>query len=603
MNDKTSEITKVLQEQYPDIGVQSVEINEDSGTSTLFLKPTQKTLAFLDSPGNPGVIPHIYRDRAATVTRDAVSRNTLDLIAKSSYDETPLESIKRARRYYFTEGLVGSTINILAELACKGFENDIDDDNIQNFYDVWAFDSSFEEVLEWVFLEFFRSGNVTTYKVLQKYEPRVSYLSPEPGQKLKKTKTAKIEKAAKKNIWSKGHLPVSYTVLNPELVVIDGNLLFDKVAVKITLPPEMSEMFKKPSSELTEDEKILIKSLPSDIKTAAEKGGEVALDPRLVGRINYRKQPYERYAKPRTARVFDSIEYKKSLREADLSTLDGISNYILKITIGNDEFPVTTKAELEAIAQLFNTPSKSFDVVWNHTLKIEKIVSPEIEAILGKEKYAQVNDDMTGGLAMTRALIDGTGDVNAAQISLIVKGLQEEINYARRQVSRWIYREYQQIAEAMGFDRFPKIRWDEGVLKDTILYMSTLAQLVDRRMLSYRTSLESLGFDYPNELKNMEEELPLVEEGTFGIIGSPFQQSKTQPVQNSPAGTPSAGKPKAQPAKPPTKETDPSKKTKNPPKTESKVLKDVVKDLSDDDFLKFVSDLGKMRGGSDGKEK
>ena len=505
MNDKTSEITKVLQEQYPDIGVQSVEINEDSGTSTLFLKPTQKTLAFLDSPGNPGVIPHIYRDRAATVTRDAVSRNTLDLIAKSSYDETPLESIKRARRYYFTEGLVGSTINILAELACKGFENDIDDDNIQNFYDVWAFDSSFEEVLEWVFLEFFRSGNVTTYKVLQKYEPRVSYLSPEPGQKLKKTKTAKIEKAAKKNIWSKGHLPVSYTVLNPELVVIDGNLLFDKVAVKITLPPEMSEMFKKPSSELTEDEKILIKSLPSDIKTAAEKGGEVALDPRLVGRINYRKQPYERYAKPRTARVFDSIEYKKSLREADLSTLDGISNYILKITIGNDEFPVTTKAELEAIAQLFNTPSKSFDVVWNHTLKIEKIVSPEIEAILGKEKYAQVNDDMTGGLAMTRALIDGTGDVNAAQISLIVKGLQEEINYARRQVSRWIYREYQQIAEAMGFDRFPKIRWDEGVLKDTILYMSTLAQLVDRRMLSYRTSLESLGFDYPNELKNIEE--------------------------------------------------------------------------------------------------
>jgi hypothetical protein len=28
-------------------------------------------------------------------------------------------------------------------------------------------------------------------------------------------------------------------------------------------------------------------------------------------------------------------------------------------------------------------------------------------------------------------------------------------------------------------------------------------------MLSYRTSLEALGFDYPNELKNMEEEVPL----------------------------------------------------------------------------------------------
>lgn len=602
MNEKASEITKSLQEQYPEVGIRSIEIDDDKGTSTLFLNPTQKTLAFLDGTGgSSGIIPHVYRSKASTITRDAMSRTSLDLAPKSSFDEAPLDSIKRARKYYYTEPLVGSTINILAELACKGFENDIDDDDIQNFYDVWGFDVNFEEIIEWMFLEFFRSGNVTTYKVLQKYEPRVSYLSPDPGQKMKKTKsTTGKEKSAKKNIWSKGHLPVSYTVLNPELVVIDGNLLFDKVAVKLTLPPEMAEMFKKPSAELTEDEKLLIKSLPSDIKAAAQKGGEVALDPRLVGRINYRKQPYERYAKPRIARVFDSIEYKNSLREADLSTLDGISNYILKITIGNDEFPVTGQAELEAISQLFNTPSKSFDVVWNHTLQVEKIVSPEIEAILGQDKYKQVNDDMTAGLAMSRAIVDGTGDVNAAQISLVVKGLQEEINYARRQVSRWIYREYQQIAEAMGFDRFPRIRWDEGVLKDTILYMSTLAQLVDRRMLSYRTSLEALGFDYPNELKNMEEELPLVEDGFFGLIGSPFQKS-AQPVQNSPTGTPSNGRPTGQPATKKTTETDPTKKTKNPPKTESKVLKDVVKEMDEDTFLKFVSELGKMRGGLDGE--
>jgi hypothetical protein len=79
--------------------------------------------------------------------------------------------------------------------------------------------------------------------------------------------------------------------------------------------------------------------------------------------------------------------------------------------------------------------------------------------------------------------------------------------------------------------RFPKIRWDEGIFLDTILYMNTLAQLVDRRMLSYRTSLEALGFDYPNELKNMEEEMPLVEDGTFGILGSPWQQAKQAVLQ------------------------------------------------------------------------
>ena len=156
------------------------------------------------------------------------------------------------------------------------------------------------------------------------------------------------------------------------------------------------------------------------------------------------------------------------MREADLSTLDGISNYILKITIGNDDYPVVSQTELEAAAQLFNTTSKSFDVVWNHTLQVEKIVSPEIDKILGQDKYAQVNDDLTTGLAITRAIIDGGGNINAAEIDLLVKGLMEEVNYARSQVTKWLYREYQQIAEAMGFERFPRVRWDEGVLMDTI---------------------------------------------------------------------------------------------------------------------------------------
>jgi hypothetical protein len=71
-------------------------------------------------------------------------------------------------------------------------------------------------------------GHVTTYKVLAKYEPKVSYLSPVPGQK---PKIVKKEAGAKKGIWSKGFLPVAYTVLNPALVSINGNLLFNKTSV------------------------------------------------------------------------------------------------------------------------------------------------------------------------------------------------------------------------------------------------------------------------------------------------------------------------------------------------------------------------------------
>ena len=637
--DSVDKITAILQEKYPEVGLKKVEVNED-GTSSFYLNPTKRTLAFLDK--GKAAIPHVFRETAATITRDALDRASLDLTQKDPYEDTAQNLFKRADRYYYTDPLVGTVVNLLATLSAKGFENDIDDANIKQFYDAWAFDVNLVEILEWIFLDFFKIGHVITYKVLAKYEPRVSYLSPIPGKKLKKpTSKSKatgkklkelaekevetilesfkeearklgktdeeiieLEKAAKKNIWSKGHLPVSYTVLNPQLINVTGNLLFDKTSITLRPPPELTILLKKPTSEQTEDERALIKALPSDLKAAAEKGGEYLLDSRLVGTITYRKQPYERYAKPRNTRVFDSLDYKKALRQADLSTLDGISNYILKVTIGSDEYPVTTQEELEAVAQLFNTPSKSFDVVWNHTLNIEKVVSPEIEAILGQEKYAQVNDDISGGLAMSRALIDGISDLNVAEAGLVIKGLMEEINYARRQVTRWIYREYQQIAEAAGFDSFPKVRWDEGVLQDLVLYMNTLSQLVDRRMLSYRTALEALGFDFPNEKKNMEEEFPIVQDGLFGIIGSPWQQAKSplggggnvQPTQKAPTGTPSSGRPKSQPAKKKTPEPVPTAKTPKPKKTtSSETISSVVKDMTKEEFLDFKYELEKLR--------
>jgi hypothetical protein len=595
--DTLNKVTSELKEKYPDIGINSIEVDDKTGKAVFHLQP-KKELAFLDK--NKSIINTRMsnEEKAAIIRRDAVDRTVLDLGKSDPYTETPLRLFERANRYYYVDPLVGTTTNLFANLAYKGFENDVDDPNIKNFYDTWVFDVNFNEILEWIFLDFFKVGHVTTYKALAKYEPRVSFLSPTPGKKgkIKPKKATGKEEGAKKNIWSKGHLPVSYTVLNPLLVNIEGSLLFDKYKVLLRPPPELTTLLKKPAGELTQEEKELIKVLPADVKEAAEKGGEVALDSRLVGSVTYRKQPYERYAKPRTTRVFDTIEYKHALRAADLSTLDGISNYILKITIGSDEYPVTTQGELEAVAQLFNTPSKSFDVVWNHTLKIDKIVSPEIASILGQEKYAQVNDDMTTGLAITRSIIDGVGSTSAPEIALMAKGLMEEINYARRQVTRWIYREYQQIAEAVGFDRFPKVRWDEGVLQDVILYMSTIAQMVDRRMISYRTSLEKLGFDYETELQNMGEEFPIVQDGIFGILGSPWQQSKggIQPVQRAPAGTPSSGRPPGEPAKPKVKETNPAKKVKT--KTAAKItVADAVKKMDEPQFNMFLGELFKAR--------
>jgi len=609
---KIGKITKDLQSKYPDIGIHKIELDDNTGKASFYMKPTNKVLASL--PSSKAVNLRLP-EMAATLRRDAVDRSTLDLIKKSPYEDDPKSIFTRAMKYYFENDVYGSHIDILTNFAAKGFENDIDDDKIKAYYDTWCFDVNFKQLIDWIFFDFFRVGMVRTYKIIGKYEPGISYLSPIPGQKLEKSLlkgvieradrvqnkreekaakglTDKKAKAAKKKVWSKGYLPIAYTILNPLLVTIEGSLLFDNTMVTLEPSAELREMLAKSGGDLTDEEKVIVKSLPSEFK-AQVAAGSIKLDQQYVGSVDYRKMPYERYPKPRGIKAFDSLEYKNSLREADLSTLDGISNYILKITIGNDEFPVTDQTQLEAVAKLFDTPSKAFDVIWNHTLNIEKIVSPEIEAVLGQDKYKQVNEDITGALAFSRAFLDGTTNVDTAEAGLLVRTLVEEVNYARRQVTRWIYNEYQQIASAVGFDRFPKVRWDNTILRDIILYMSTISQLVDRRMISYRTALEQLGFDFNNEFNNMQNELPSVLEGTLGVIGSPFQQSK-QPVQTS--------RPKGKPAKTKQVDTNVQKKTKVTKKSPSQqpgvgpqaanlTLKEVVKDMNEEEFNLFINSL------------
>jgi len=593
---KLQKVTAEFKEKYPNAGIQKIEVDESSGKSVFFLRPTESVLASL--PENAGVRPRMAR--ASTLRRDFLVRPDLDLAQKRISESDPKELFQRAINYYYEADVYGSHIDILTNFASKGFENAIDDDNIKLFYDTWNFDVGFKQILDWIFFDFFRVGMVRTYKIIGKYEPGVSYLSPIPGQprtnqargilkemserasRIRAKRMERLEKmsadldgrkkderelkeeiAQKKKVWSKGYIPVAYTVLNPLNITIQGSLLFDKSKVILEPSAELKDLLKKETKDLTDDEKLILKLLPSDFKRDAE-SGTIELDPLFVGSVDYRKQPYERYAKPRGVKAFDSLEYKKSLRQADLSTLDGITNYILKITIGNDQYPCTDQTQLETVSQLFNTTSKSFDVVWNHTLEIEKIVAPEIEAVLGQDKYKQVNEDITGAIAMSRSLIDGITNVNVAEAGMIVKSVIEEINYARQQVEIWIYNEYSQIAEAMGFAQFPKVRWDNTILRDFILYMSTISQLVDRRMLSYKTAMEQLGFDFPNEFNNMQNELPSVLDGTLGILGSPFQQSKIQTVQRAPQGTPSAGRPKGQQPKPKQPNTQTQTKTKTP---------------------------------------
>lgn len=589
-----------------------------------------KELAYLTGKGNqPNPVRPHYKDSATTITRDFIRRVDLDLLTPfgDPIRLRPERIYQRALDFYKTKGAYGTIIDTFTNFASKGFKNDVDDPDIKLFYDTWAREINFQQTVENIFFDLFRVGMVRTFKLVGKFDPK---LKPENFKQVVQRRTnanqfntndslkelmAYKDIAAAKKIWSKSYIPLQYTILNPTLIDIKGPLMFNQTDtyLKPEAFKEIKEMIKK-RAKLDPDQKKFLSSLPKELLDAIKKDKPVKLPPELIGKCDYRRQDYERFPTPRIMRAFDAMTYKEELLKADISTLDGITNYILKITIGNDEHPVTDQAQLETIARLFDTTSKSFDIVWNHTLAIERITFPEISEILGQDKFRQVNDDLSMSFGVTRALIDGQLQGNQKAIEMATRAFAEEINYARRCVKRWIEHEYEEVALAMGFDRYPQVRFDENTLKDEIMMMSIVQGMIDRRIISYETGIEKLGFDFPTELANMKQEKKWVQDGILGLVGSPYNpkalpavppipekdttpsgretvvtqkdfqdfqknmekliqtnvksvQDQVQKIQRTPTGTPSEGRPRTGgKGKPRQKSTKPNTKPRKPNK-------------------------------------
>jgi hypothetical protein len=539
---------------------------------------------------NPIMPIHKARGSRSLLELDPLGRNDLDLAKPSVLSDDPSALIQRSIDYYRSKDVYGSAINVLTNFAAKGFENDIDDPEIKAFFDNWVLDTGFDKTVEDIFFDLFRAGLVRTYKIMGRYQPDINFLSSQPKMPEDANLATGKEVAISRNRYSRTHVPIRYTILNPTMVVIKGSLMFGQTAtfLKKKAGEEIKVLLEMPAKDLSDFQKKIIKNLPAQFKKAVLAGDDIPLDPNLVGEVDYRRMPYERYPVPRGARAFEPVEFKDELRKADYSTLDGITNYILLIKVGNDQYPIQKQETLERASELFDTVSKSYKVVWNHTLNVEKVTSPEIGEVLGQDKYKQVNEDVTGAVGVVRALIDGLGNANTAAYELSVKSVIEEINYARRQVARWIYKEYRDVARAMGFDRIPKVRFDDMALRDEVQMMALIQGMIDRRIISYRTGQKALGFDPETELAQMKQEKKLIQDGVLGLVGSPFQQSgnqNTQPTQNTPKGTPSEGRPKAQPAPKKPDDKDAPRPSGAPPKGKSAASADVIVPAADEEIV------------------
>jgi hypothetical protein len=605
---------KAFLKDYPNIELAGAHQDED-GVMKLMFKPKLAVLSPNDQPMQlniPDEARAKLRASAGVTYKDMLLRSDLDLAKPDLNNEHPSKVYKRILGYARSMDVFGSYIDVKADLAVSGFENDCEDSTVKEFYDNWCQDVGLEQMLEWIYQEFFTSGLVRTYKIIGRYEPQVNRLrkmnSPPQPKAPKKAKgesevdyklqkemwqqgsmldytpdaETKEEYAARKKRWSKGFVPIAYTVLNPLAIELVGPPDFNQTRVVLHPSPEMEELVKREevSGVITDHEKDILDNMAPEIKAAIKAGKDVELDPEFVGAIDNRRRPYEKYAINPMVRAIEAVEYKQDLRQADYSTIDGITSEILVITVGDKDNPVLRTEDLQAVASLFNTAQKAFQVIWNHTLKVERVAMQNIDQILGAPKFEQAELDISGSMRVPRALLDGSviGKTTKEAMALATKSLTSEIAFARRQVTRWLYEEYKAIADAYGFDRIPSIRWDNMILKDEMAMKTLIQGLVDRRIISYETAHKLLGFDPEFEKKMLTKEMPDVVDGKYGVIGSPYQKgasdgggSSVKPKERTPTKSPSEGRPSGQPAPKSPAPAQPQNKVKHIIKKETKI--------------------------------
>jgi hypothetical protein len=215
---------------------------------------------------------------------------------------------------------------------------------------------------------------------------------------------------------------------------------------------------------------------------------------------------------------------KNKLRDMDLSIVDSVKNKILKVTIGDKDFPAKP-ASMKRMDETLRRKGKVFTILWNHTLQMEWIEPKYTE--LNHEKYKNVDKDIREAYGITPVLLGDTEGQNYATAYVSMKGFIENLQDGIETAIEFLTDEFAQIARAMGFKSYPRPKISTTNLTDTINMIKLQQAANQNGILSKQTVCEAMGYDFDTEVQRMRKEKALIDEGIINI-GSPNTQSKNE---------------------------------------------------------------------------
>ena len=444
------------------------------------------------------------------------------------------EAIELCQKAYANVPIFRNTVDMMSEFANAEIYLEGGNAKSRSF-----FEKLFKRIKLWdlkdqYFREYYRSGNIFMYRIdgkfnLDDYKKFAQNISDAP---------------------STNKFPLKYIILNPFEIVAKRSTVFSTrggAYAKILSEFDM-ERLANPKNDY--DRAVFEALDPKDqklIKDGAyfKNGLQINLDNSRLAYSFYKKQDYEPFAIPFGYPVLEDINAKMEMKKMDQAIMRTVENVILMITMGAEpEKGGINHNNVRAMQQLFQNESVGRVLVSDYTTKADFII-PDINKVVGAQKYEVINQDIKEGL---QNIVVSDDKYNGTEVKARV--FLDRLKDAREAfVNDFLQPEIQRISKDLGFRAYPTAKFKDIDLRDETQLMRVATRLMELGIISAEQGMNLFHTGrFPNaeELENAQQKfVEQREKGYFNPIvgGIPMIDEDAQEAAKTPQQKPTNGMP------------------------------------------------------------
>lgn len=386
------------------------------------------------------------------------------------------EAILLCQKAYFNVAICRRTVDLMAEMSNTEIFLKGSSKKSRDFFNAWMKKAKIRNVAEQFFREYFRSGNVPLYRVDGEFP--IEYFT-------KLTQVYAAEGTPTNSV------PIRYIMLNPYDIVSKASTSFSIGTYEKILSRFELTRLKDPQ---TEEDRAFFNSLPAEArKSITDKswqsdGVKIELDPKKLIFAFMKRQDYEPFAVPFLYPVLDDVNAKIELKKMDQSITRTVENVILLVRHGAKKEDGGINPENgRALQNIFTNSTMSRILVADWTTEAEFII-PDLNKVLGPEKYQVLNDDIREGLANILLGEEKYGNTQT-KVKIFLEGLKE----ARFTfIDDFLQPEIKRVAKNLGFRDFPTAVMKEVSASDNTQFQRVVTRLMELGVLDARSGIQTI---------------------------------------------------------------------------------------------------------------